>query len=332
VWSRLAWLALHVALIAVGIVAVARGWGGWAAAPLWSILIGHSFAGCAFVGHETMHGAVVRSRGLRQLVGWLSFAPFTLSPRLWVAWHNRTHHGHTMEDGVDPDAYPTLDTYRRRRATRIADWLSFGRDRPLGVLMTLAIGFTGQSTQMLWRWSRTAGTMDRRQRRLAIAETLAGIALWALVAWQLGAARFAFAYVLPLFVGNAVVMAYILTNHSLSPMTSVNDPLLNTLTVTTPRWLSWLHLDFGLHVEHHLFPSLSSAWAPRVRAELQSRWPGRYQSLPLWRALARLMSTPRVYSSPTRLVDPISGIEAATLAPGVELAPEPFLCEAVGEA
>jgi fatty acid desaturase len=311
--TRLVWLTLHLGVITLGIVAIARGWGGLWAAPLWSILIGHSFAGAAFVGHETMHGAVVRSLWARQIIGWFCFAPFVLSPRLWVAWHNKTHHGHTMEDGVDPDAYPTLASYRKSRLTRVADALSFGRGRPLGVLMTLFLGFSGQSTQMLWRWAPTA--LDRRERRLAILDTFAGIAVWTALAFVLGPVRFAFAFLLPLCIGNAVVMAYILTNHSLSPLTDVNDPLVNTLTVTTPRLVSWLHLDFGLHVEHHLFPSMSSKYAPLVRAELENRYPDHYQSLPLGRALLQLLATPRVYSSPTRLVDPRTGKEAFTIQP-----------------
>jgi fatty acid desaturase len=318
--TRLAWLAFHVTVAALGIVAIARGLGGPWAAPFFSLAIGHAFAGCAFVGHETLHGAVVRDARLRTAIGWLCFAPFVLSPRLWVAWHNRTHHGHTMEDGVDPDAYPTLAQYRKSRVTRVADFFSFGRGRPLGVLVTLALGFTGQSQQMLWRWSPNG--LDRSERRKAIAETLAGVAMWTLLAFALGFPAFIFAYLIPLAIANAIVMSYILTNHSLSPYTEVNDPLLNTLTVTAPRVVEWLHLDFGLHVEHHLFPSMSSKFAPLVRAELLARFPDRYQSLPLLTALARLATTPRVYATPTLLRDPLTGSEAATLG---SLANQPLL-------
>lgn len=310
--SRLAWLSLHVALATLGVIGIALGWGGLVAAPFFSLLIGHAFAGCAFVGHETMHGAVVRHRRLRHAIGWLCFLPFTLSPRLWHAWHNRVHHGHTGEVGVDPDAYPTTAQWRASRVTRAADRLSFGGGRLAG-LVTLAIGFTGQSAQMLWRWA--PGVMPRRERALAIVETFAGLAVWGALAWALGPLGFVFAYVLPLFVGNAIVIAYILTNHSLSPLTDVNDPLVNSLSVTTPRFVEILHLNFGMHVEHHLFPSMSSKFAPLVRAQLLARWPHRYQSLPLFTALGRLWSTPRVYASPTRLEDPRSGRSAPTLMP-----------------
>ncbi len=312
--SRLAWLALHLGIIAAGIAALYFRIGGWWAAPLYALAIGHSFAGAAFVGHETMHGAVVRHVGARHVVGWLAFLPFTLSPRLWVAWHNKTHHAHTMDEARDPDCYPSLATYRKSRAARMADRVAFARDRRAGWL-TLALGFTGQSTQMLWRWSRTATTLTPNERRRAIAETLAGIAVWTAVLVLLGPARFVFAFALPLLVGNAIVIGYILTNHSLSPMTAINDPLVNSLSVTVPRFVDKLHLNFGLHVEHHLFPSMSSAYAPLVRDELRRRWPERYQSLPLLTALVRLARTPRIYKSAMELHDPVSGLSAPTILP-----------------
>jgi len=232
-----------------------------------------------------------------------------------MAWHNKTHHGNTRSEVDDPDAYPTLDAYHASRATRVADYLSFGARRPQGFL-TLFLGFTGQSSQMLWRWTRRPANMAPAERRLAILETLLGFAFWGAVAFLVGPLHFVFAFVLPLLVGNAIVIGYILTNHSLSPLTDVNDPLVNSLTVTVPRFIDKLHLNFGLHVEHHLFPSMSSAYAPLVRAELQARWPERYQSMSLGAALWQLYRTPRVYVTKTRLVDPRTGLEAPTLMPG----------------
>ena len=309
--SRLAWLALHVAIIAAGIVAIYHRWGGCWAMPGYALLIGHSFAGAAFVGHETLHGAVVRARGARNLIGWLCFLPFTLSPRLWVAWHNKTHHAHTMDEANDPDCFPSLATYHKSKVARVADHFAFGKDRRWGWL-TLCLGFTGQSTQMLWRWSKSAPALPPRERRLAIFETVAGWAVWAAVLWLVGPLPFVFAFVLPLVIGNMIVISYILTNHSLSPMTEINDPLVNSLSVRLPRVFEMLHLNFGLHVEHHLFPSMSSHYAPLVRDELVRRWPERYQSLPLFTALARLARTPRVYGTDSVLHDPRTGAEAST--------------------
>jgi len=312
--SRLVWLAFHIAVIAAGTWIIAAGWGGW---PVWlalSLVIGHSFAGLAFVGHELLHGAIVRSKQLRYVLGGLCFVPFIMSPRLWVAWHNRVHHGHTMAAGVDPDAYPTLEAYLHSPLLRVVDRFSPAAGRILGGL-SLIIGFSFQSLHVLLRVSRINRYLSPRELRWARLETLAGLVGWSALAWFIGPLAFLFAFVIPILLANVVIMAYILTNHSLSPLTEVNDPLLNTLSVTTPRIVSFLHLGFGLHVEHHLFPAMSARHSDAVRKVLVRMWPGRYQSMPFGRALWRLFSTPRVYKDAVTLIDPRNGSESPTLLP-----------------
>jgi fatty acid desaturase len=131
----------------------------------------------------------------------------------------------------------------------------------------------------------------------------------------MGPVVFLFAFVLPLFVANTVIMSFILTNHSLSPHTVINDPLINSLSVTLPRGLEWVTQDFGFHVEHHLFPAMSGRHGRRVREVLQARWPERYQSATLPNALLALHRTARVYETSTTLVDPKTGHRSETLQP-----------------
>jgi fatty acid desaturase len=175
------------------------------------------------------------------------------------------------------------------------------------------LGFTGQSLLAL-RESAAFG-LTRRQRRAAILYTLLSWALWVGIGFLLGPSGFVFGFVVPLMVGNAIVMAYILTNHSLNPLTHVNDPLLNSLSVTTPRLLETLHLNFGFHVEHHLFPAMSPRHARLVRRLLRERWPDRYQSMPIGTALQLLWTTPRIYEDETTLVHPRNGERHRTLLP-----------------
>ena len=305
--SRLWWLPVHLAIVTLCISALSQRWLPWLAAPLLSLVIGMSFAGLTFLGHETLHGAIVRGPRLRYLVGWLGFLPFVVSPRLWVAWHNRVHHGNTQHPGKDPDAYPTLSEYRASRAIRWATQIAPGLRRLRGASTPL-IGFSVQSAHMLLA-ARTRGFLSVKDRAYACAETLLGVALWSGVAVATGGLVFVFAFGLPLLVANAIVMGFILTNHSLSPLTGINDPLMNSLTVTTPRLVEWLTLGFGFHVEHHLFPAMSARHAPEVHALLRAQYPGKYQSMPLLRATAALHSSPRVYKDATTLVDPNSGRE-----------------------
>lgn len=311
--SRLLWLPVHAAAATVAMLAIAGRWLPWPFIPVLSLCIGMSFAGTTFLAHEALHGAVVRGRRARHWIGWLGFSPFVVSPRLWMAWHNRVHHGHTNHPERDPDAYPTLESYEASRSVRVAMQLAPGNSRWTGVL-PLLFGFSVHSAHVLI-CARRWGYLGQREHRLAILETASAVVLWSAVGVILGPINFLFAYLVPLMVANAIVMGFILTNHSLNPMTAQNDPLLNSLSVTLPRPLEWLTLRFGYHVEHHIFPTMSSRHAPRVRALLRSRWPGRYQSMPLTSALLMLHRTPRVYKAHDTLVDPRTNRESPALSP-----------------
>lgn len=313
--SRLLWLPVHAVVIAAATIAIRLRAVPWSLVPVLSLAIGLSFGGLMFLGHETLHGGVVRGRWafLKPIVGWICFAPFALSPALWTVWHNQIHHANANRLGVDPDMYPSLEAYRRSRRTRFAiDHFALGGRRWRGIL-SLVLGFTVQSQAMLWS-ARSRLGMSPAQVRRAAAEASLAVLGWIGVAIWLGPVPFLFAWIVPVLVGNVVVMGFILTNHGLSPATAVNDPLVNTLSVTAPRWLEWVTLDFGFHVEHHLFPAMSGRHGRHVRDAIRERFPERYQSMGVVRALRRMHETGRVYKDETTLVDPLTGGEWPTLA------------------
>ncbi len=312
--SRVLWLPVHYTAIALVIYSMASGWLPGYLWPLASIVIGCCMAGVTFVGHESLHGGIVRGRVAIRIVGWLGFLPFCVSPQLWMAWHNRVHHNHCGKAGVDPDMYPTLPEYQTQRRARVmANYFGIGRRRLIG-FASLLFGFTGQSQQMLFT-ARKRGILEPKLHRRAIIETLMGVAVWASVGALVGPLVFLFAFVLPLVVANTIVMTFIMTNHNLSPLSDVNDPLVNSLSVTLPRALEWLTLDFGYHVEHHLFPRMSTRKGRIVRDILRERFAGRYQSMPLGTAMRRLYQTARVYQNATTLIDPNTGETWPTLTP-----------------
>jgi fatty acid desaturase len=304
--SRVLWLPVNAGIIAALAWVMATGRAPGFVWPLFSIVIGVCLAGITFLGHETLHGGVVKGRFWIRLVGWFGFLPFTVSPQLWMAWHNRVHHNHTGKEGVDPDMYPTLEEYKTQGAARImADYFGVGRRRLMGFL-SLLFGYTGQSTQMLWT-ARKRGFLTPRLHRRALMESALGWLFWGTVAFVVGFVPFIFVYLLPLVVANSIVMTFIMTNHNLSPLTPVNDPLVNSLSVTLPRVLEFVTLDFGYHTEHHLFPTASTRHGRKIRDVICSRYPERYQTLPLGTAMRELYNTARVYQDNVTLFDPPSG-------------------------
>ena len=312
--SRVLWLPVHYTTAALMIWALASGVLPWPLWPVASIVIGCCMAGVTFVAHEALHGGIVRGKAAIRIVGWLGFLPFCVSPQLWMAWHNRVHHNHCGQAGIDPDMYPTLEEYESQRRARVmADHFGIGRRRLRG-FASLLFGFTGQSLQMLFT-ARKRGMLDLRLYRRAIVETLMGLAVWLAVGFLIGPLPFVFAFVVPLIVANTIVMMFIMTNHNLSPLADVNDPLVNSLSVRLPRLLEWLTLDFGYHAEHHLFPRMSTRQGRILRDILREKFAGRYKSMPLFRALRELYRTARVYKDKTTLIDPHTGETWPTLMP-----------------
>jgi fatty acid desaturase len=313
------WLPINASIIAfiAWAIATARvpGWS-W---PLLSIVIGCCLAGITFLGHETLHGGVVRGRAAIRIIGWFGFLPFTVSPQLWMAWHNRVHHNHCNQEGRDPDMYPTLHEYKTQRTARILADFGMGRRHPVG-LLSLLVGFTGQSTQVLLT-ARSKNYINARLFRRVLLESALGWAFWATVAVIVGFVPFIFVYLLPLVVANTIVMCFIMSNHNLSPLTPVNDPLVNSLSVTLPRVVEWLTLDFGFHTEHHLFPTASTRHGRKIRDVIRSRYPERYQSLSLFTALTQLYNTFRVYKDDVTLMDPATGETWPVLMPGTPATP-----------
>jgi fatty acid desaturase len=310
-WGGLAFLLLTASsIVTIGLADLP-----WYANLALSFLVGTGFAGLGFLGHEILHGTVVKNARLRDFLGAIAFAQFNLGPKLWRKWHNMEHHAHTQEDHIDPDAWATMEELYRRPFMRWVYRLPFWV-RSLANFTSFTLFFTIHGALMFKRY---VGDFKPRDRAMVRFQLIWPIALWlSLLVW-LGPYKWLFAYVLPLMMANFLVISYIATNHQLNPLTEVNDPLANSLTVTVPRWVDVLHLNFSYHTEHHLFPGMNPKWGPLVKAEIKRQWPDRYHEMPFTLALATLWRTPRVYSTNfVDLVDPDKGMAYGTLGHGLQ--------------
>jgi fatty acid desaturase len=301
--SRLLWIPFHVAIIGILTSFVSSlGLTGLSLMFLLpvSLIIGMAYAGLAFVGHESLHGQLTRSKWLKYITGFIGFLPFCISPKLWVAWHNNVHHANTNVPGKDPDAYPTIEECQRSFKARASVILAAPGSRRWRGIITLLIGFTTQSTHVLLA-AKYRGYMKTGNYLAAILETIVGITFWTYFAFLVGFPAFLMTFIIPLMVANAIVMGHIITNHSLSPLADKNDALQTSLSVTVPKWFEFYTLGFGYHVEHHLFPAMSNRYAPHVHKIIRKQ--SNYQIMPLSQALYLMYVTPRIYKEKDILVD-----------------------------
>jgi len=304
-----------VALIAAASVMLARFSPPWHLGIPCSILIGFMYGSLTFLGHDIAHGASVRPGRLRNLVTYVCFAIYCVSPHLWQFWHNRAHHGQSNVEGRDPDNFGTLQEFKRdgwwsRLMVRFAPGSGY-----CASALYLCLFFTIQGQSVLLSKSKRLPDFSSMRRRRAIIDTLALAGFWVGVGVLAGPRGAVLVVVLPMLVSNFVVMSYIVTNHMLCPMAPSRDTLNTTLSVTTHKILDIAHFHFSHHLEHHLFPAMCSRYYPLVRRRLRDNLGERYLAPSHWRALLDVARTPRVYDRLQVLVDPFSGrrVETATV-------------------
>jgi fatty acid desaturase len=282
------------------------------------LVAGNVYASMLLLAHEVMHGAVVRSRRGQYWLSWLGFAPFFISPSLWRVWHNELHHGVTNRLELDPDVFADEDLYKRSRASRFIIRLVPGSGGLLSAFFPF-VWFAAQGQIVLWILSRLLPGFERLPRGRAIAEVAAMLGAWCLIASAFGGMSGALAVIVPMAIGNAILMAFIATNHMLRPLAVGDEDVLATsMSVRTPFVFDKLHFRFSHHVEHHLFPAISGRYLPLVRAWLEEHEPDRFVCPPHFRALVYLYRTPRTYRDFRTVVDAahpdLPGIDLVRLA------------------
>jgi fatty acid desaturase len=279
----------------------------WYVVLLCSLVVGHLYASLTFLGHDVAHGASVRPGLWHELIVYLSFGIYGVSPHLWREWHHKAHHGQTNVEGRDPDNFGTLEEFRKstpfnrfvlKAMPGSGHWLSASY---------LFLFFTIQAQGVLWLRSKTMPDFSRMRRRRAVLDAIMWACIWAAVCILTGWKGTVFVVLIPMMVSNFIVMSYIVTTHMLCPMVQSRDTLRTSMSVTTNKVFDILHFHFSHHVEHHIFPTMCSRYYPLVRQSLRRHFADHYIAPPHWRALLALFRTPRLYEGADTLADPFSG-------------------------
>ncbi|NJK99188.1 MAG: fatty acid desaturase [Spirulinaceae cyanobacterium SM2_1_0] len=325
--SKLLILLINLGIVGLG-WAIAAHLDRWPAYWLWlylplTIIMANSVVALLFTSHDLMHGSVWRSRRWNYPISFLGLTLLWMPPTLWKVIHNRVHHS-TTNSLDDPD--------RNYLSSQPATWGKWIQDAfvpsntvsKLGLLLGMlsAWGVHGfrNLTSVIFFNHKHANyvpapfVVSRRDQRWILGEVLVmlGLHLGILSYLQFDPIKLILAYFLPIGLGYAGVMAYIYTNHMLSPLTEVNDPLLNSVSLHVPPLLDLLHCNFSYHAEHHIFPSLNSNYYPQVRALLAEHYPERMGYTLGARAAWRfLLTTPRHYQDATTFTDASGQLTAA---------------------
>jgi fatty acid desaturase len=316
--SKLILLLIHLVILISG-WAIASDLSNWNTSLLWlflpiAIVMGNSVIALLFSVHALMHGSVIKNARLSHVIGLVALAVWWMPPTLWKAVHNREHHNKTNSAG-DPDRSYTYEQPKtwgkwiQNQFVPSADVspfvLMFGMATAWGVHgfrnLTSVVLFNRKSVDYV----PAAFTVSPKERWAIAQEYLVIIALHlSVIAWLgFDPKQLLLGYFLPIAIGHAGAMFYIYTNHLLCQMTSLNDPLVNTLSLRVPKLFDRLHLNFSYHTEHHIFPGMNSDYYPLVQDLLKEHYPERFNLIGAGAAWRLLMKTPRHYRDNSTLTN-----------------------------
>jgi fatty acid desaturase len=110
---------------------------------------------------------------------------------------------------------------------------------------------------------------SRRERlRIAFETTImvgyqVGLGMW------FGSSDWIWMGLTPSLLGAFLGMFYINTQHHTRPLLETNDPIGSSASVKLPRFFEILHMNFGHHVEHHIFPGMDNHYYPLMTPDLK---------------------------------------------------------------
>ena len=299
---RLWWMLFYFSVVGLA-VAVVLGTPNLLARFIAAVAMGHCLGVLGFLGHEILHGTVIRNRRLLLFCGGICMANWGIHPRAWIAWHNREHHQQTQHGFDDPDCFGREELYRHSKLLRILEPFTPGSGRLRSGLF-LFFWFSFHAAFVIFTHPKLF--QARRERWRMRIYLVATQVIWAAASLlAVGPLGILFLMVIPLAFSNFVMMSYVATNHFISPLTEdANDPLVNSLTVRSNGLVERFHLYNNFHVEHHVLPYVNPVHAPRIAGKLREIWPEKYQELSHLAALRRVYASPKFYKEDTVLINP----------------------------
>lgn len=259
--NKIWFLVINLAMLVAG-WAIASYMDQWQWYWLWlylpiSLVMGNSVIVLLFSCHDLMHGSGVRHSRLFRLVSFLGLSMLWMPPTLWRAVHNREHHRNTNSE-IDPDR-----NYLYNQPNTWGKWI---QDRfvpsnevsPFGLIVGMGHAwgvhtFRNMTSVVLFNrkdvdYVPAAFTISRRERWAIVREVfliiLVHVGIMASLSFD--PVKLLFSYFLPIWIGHAGAMFYIYTNHMLSPMTAINDPLVNSVSLRVPKIFDVLHFNFHI--------------------------------------------------------------------------------------
>jgi fatty acid desaturase len=259
------------------------------------LILGILAGSISHITHNLLHGSIISNKKLQTFFAFWGFLPHWLSPTFYRYWHNYLHHTFTQKHITDPDAYPSQFLFENSPFFKMI-YAGLPGSKKFASYFYFFHSFTSHSqlNQCIQRFKLKKQYKKLNQNAVNRELFLQATVLIPLVI-MLAKVNFIFLVVLPFSICNYMIMSYIATNHAMTPLTDVNDPLKNTLSLTSNRISDFFCRYMAYHVSHHLYPHVNPRYYPMIDKILLETFPEKYKCLPKWEAIKLLYSTPRIY-------------------------------------
>ncbi|MBW4658005.1 MAG: fatty acid desaturase [Drouetiella hepatica Uher 2000/2452] len=314
--GKLVILVINLLIFIAGLT-IARDLDQWSLGWLWlylplAIVMGNSVVVLLFSSHDLLHGSVIKNPRLAHFISLFGLALLWMPPTLWKVVHNQKHHTQTNAMD-DPDR-----SYLLQQSQTWGKWIQnlvvpSAEVNSFYLILGMATAWGTHTFRHLTSvlqinpsgFGPTPIASNANKRKMIAGELLIiALAHFSILAYL----KFSFlsillGYLMPIWIGYAGVMFYIYTNHFLCPMTEINDPFFNSLSIKVYKFFDLLHFNFSYHTEHHFFPSINSDYYPLLRNLILTHYPNRLNLLTAGDAWQSLLNTPRHYKDQQTLTD-----------------------------
>ncbi|WP_448601491.1 fatty acid desaturase family protein [Thermoleptolyngbya sp.] len=231
----------------------------WVALPA-LVVYGFSLASMFAAMHESVHRTAFASNRLNDAVGWLAGLLSFYNSTFYRRYH-KWHHRYTQIPGKDPElSDPKPQTLRDYwvELSAIPWWIGKVKTH-----LKIASG----NVQDYPFLPKSAYAEVIRSTWVQLAVYAGAIATSILLGHP---AAFFLYWVLPLAVGQPILRAILLAEHT--GCTNDDNPFTNTRTTLTRFPIRLLMWNMPFHTEHHLYPSIPFHALPAAYEHLSEQW------------------------------------------------------------
>jgi fatty acid desaturase len=257
-WLGLIQLAGHIYAIALSGYL-------WATAENWIIKIfaliiyGFSLATMFATLHECCHRTAFANNRLNDAIAWMAGVLSFYNSTFYRRYH-KWHHRYTQISGKDPELEDSKPNSLKEYLLEISGlnwWLGKFQNH-----YQIATGKLDNCPYIV----ETARNEVIKSTRLQIAVYASAIAL----SVALGKPWFIIYWLLPLAVGQPILRAILLAEHT--GCSNDDNPLTNTRTTLTWFPIKFLMWNMPFHAEHHFYPSIPFHTLPKAHQQLKDHF------------------------------------------------------------